>query len=189
MALHKTWTFYHSGVSFCPRRYNLPSLIIAKDELSVGWIIFSCEGAALEVQRWLCLCVCLCGGQVEICLSSFKCQPLPFKTKHRTSLILCTLVQWQVNQLKTRLECVHHVNNEYKCTLNFINQSFCQLKVSSIGRSHWWTLQYNVCWAAHKTLRSACSTMCSWLMFDFYFHTIRMSKWYESILPSYKFVS
>ena len=92
---------------------------------------FSCEGAALEVQRWLCPCVC---DQVEICLSSFKCQPLPFKTKHRTSLILCTLVQWQVNQLKTRLECVHHVNNEYKCTLNFINQSFCQLKVSFINR-------------------------------------------------------
>ena len=77
--------------------------------------LFSCEGAALEVQRWLCLCVC---DQVEINLSSFKCQPLPFKTKHGTSLISCPLVQWQVNQLETSLECVQHVYNVYKCTLN-----------------------------------------------------------------------
>ena len=70
--------------------------------------------------------------------------------------MLCTVVQWQVNQLWTSLECVQHVNNEYKCTLNFFNQSFSQLKVSSDERSHWWTLQYIVCWAAHKTLWSAC---------------------------------
>ena len=56
------------------------------------------------------------------------------------------------------MECVEHVYNVYKCTLNFFNRSFSQLKVSSEGRSHWWTLQYIgiVCWAAHKTLRSAC---------------------------------
>ena len=27
--IHKTWPFYHSGVGFCPRRCNLPSLIHA----------------------------------------------------------------------------------------------------------------------------------------------------------------
>ena len=31
------------------------------------------------------------------------------------------------------------------------------LKLLSLkGWSHWWTLQYIVCWAAHKNLRSAC---------------------------------
>ena len=49
--------------------------------------------------------------------------------------------------------------------LNFFNQSFSQLKVSSIGRSHWWKLQYILCWAAHKTLRSACFMNVSYLTF------------------------
>ena len=49
---------------------------------------------------------------------------------HGTSLILCTVVQWQVNQLGTSLECVEHVY--IMCTTSIMCTMYIELFQSII---------------------------------------------------------